>query len=146
MGAQKVYLDTSAIVKRYVIEEGSSRVDALYREAHTGNIKIGFSVWNIGEVAVVLDKYEKRGVIGDAREVFARFIGEMRLLTRLNQLSLVSLKYDVLISAIGYVFKHGIYIADAVQLASARGFDAFLTYDKRLARLAEVEGLRLYPG
>jgi len=58
----------------------------------------------------------------------------------------VSLKYDVLISAIGYVFKHGIYVVDAVQLASARGFDAFLTYDKRLAKLAEVEGFRLYPG
>ncbi|PLJ78206.1 type II toxin-antitoxin system VapC family toxin [Infirmifilum sp. SLHALR2] len=146
MGAQRAYLYTSAAVERYVTEEGSSRVDALYREAHAGNLMIGFSVWNIGEVAVVLDKYEKRGVIGDAREVFASFIGETRLLARLSQLSLVSLKYDVLASTIGYVFKHGIYIADAVQFASARGFDAFLTYDKRLARLAEVEGLKLYPG
>jgi len=58
MGAQRAYLYTSAAVERYVIEEGGSRVDALYREAHTGNIKIGFSVRNIGEVAVVLDKYE----------------------------------------------------------------------------------------
>jgi len=146
MGVQSVYLDTSAIVKRYVVEEGSANVDALYREAYRGRLKVGFSVWNIGEVAVVLDKYERRGVLRDAKAVFEKFIGETRLLLRLNQLKLVPLSHNLLISAVGYVFKHGIYIADAVQLASARGFDAFLTYDRRLARLAEAEGLRLYPG
>jgi len=136
-------LDTSAIVKRYVIEEESASVDALYEEAHAGKLRIGFSIWNIGEVAVVLDKYERRKITKDAKAIFMKFIGETRLLVKLNQLKLIPLNVELLAKAIGYVFKHGIYLADAVQLASAKEFEAFLTYDRKLARIAEMEGLKL---
>ena len=141
MGGESVYLDTSAIVKRYVAEEGSEQVDGIYDGAYAGRARIGFSVWNVGEVAVVLDKYERRGVIGDAKRVFELFLGETRLLARLNQLRLVPLSFKVIATAVSYVFKRGIYVADAVQLASARDFDAFLTYDERLARVARAERL-----
>jgi len=136
-------LDTSAIVKRYVIEEESASVDILYEKAHAGKLRIGFSIWNIGEVAVVLDKYERRKITKDAKAIFMKFIGETRLLVKLNQLKLIPLNVELLAKAIGYVFKHGIYLADAVQLASAKEFEAFLTYDRKLARIAEMEGLKL---
>jgi len=42
-----------------------------------------------------------------------------------------------------YVFKHGIYIADAVQLASAKGSNSFVTFDRKLAQIAEIEGLKV---
>lgn len=143
MSVRSVYLDTSALVKRYVWEEHSAHVDELYSEAHAGRIWIGFSVWNIGEVAVVLDEYEKRGIIENARAVFTKFIGESRLLEKLNQLKLVPLSFKIITKAVNYAFKHGIYIADAVQLTSAEGFDAFLTYDKKLAQIASLEGLSI---
>ncbi|RLG87947.1 MAG: PIN domain nuclease [Thermoprotei archaeon] len=143
MSVQSIYLDTSAIVKRYVIEEESASIDALYEKAHIGKLKIGFSIWNIGEVAVVLDKYERRGIVKDAKAIFMKFIGETRLLVKLNQLKLIPLNIDVLAKAIGYIFKHGIYVADAIQLVSAKEFEAFLTYDRKLAQIAEVEGLKL---
>ena len=141
---QSIYLDTSAIVKRYVIEEESQQVDTIYNKAHSGQIKIGFSIWNIGEVAVVLDKYEKRGILRNPKTVFSKFIGETRLLIKLNQLKLIPLNIKIIIKAIEYVFKHGIYVADAVQLASAKEFDGFLTYDKRLIQVAEAEGLKTF--
>ncbi|MBS7611728.1 type II toxin-antitoxin system VapC family toxin [Candidatus Bathyarchaeota archaeon] len=140
---RSVYLDTSALVKRYVVEEHSDRVDELYSESYAGRVRIGFSVWNIGEVAVVLDKYEERGIVEDARIVFARFIGESHLLVKLNQLKLIPLNFRVVVEAVNYVFKHGIYVADAVQLASAEGFDTFLTYDEKLAQIAKIEGLNV---
>lgn len=143
MAVQSIYLDTSVIVKRYVIEEESDQVDKIYEEAHAGKLKIGFSIWNVGEVAVVLDKYHRRGIIEDTKEAFSRFIGETRFLAKLDQLKLVPLDLRMLIKATGYVFKHGVYVADAIQLASAKGFNSFLTYDRRLAQIAELEGLKL---
>ena len=143
MNVRSAYLDTSAIVKRYVVEEHTARVDELYNEAHAGRITIGFSVWNIGEVAVVLDKYQKRGFLNNARAVFEKFIGETRFLIKINQLKLISLNSKTMILATSYVFKHGIYIADAVQLASAKGFDEFLSFDKEIAQIARIEGFNV---
>jgi len=143
MDVQSVYLDTSAIVKRYVVEEHTDFVDALYDRAHAGELVIGFSIWNIGELAVVLDKYERRGILTNAKTLFGKLLGETRLLIRLGQLTLVPLNLNVIVSATGYVFKHGIYIADAIQLASAKTFDAFLTYDRKLAQIAYAEGLSI---
>jgi len=54
-----VYLDTSAIVKRYIQEAGSDVVASLYSSAWQGSVKISFSPWNIGEVLGVLDDQEK---------------------------------------------------------------------------------------
>jgi len=143
MNVQSVYLDTNAIVKRYVVEEHTEQVDELYDKAHAGEVIIGFSTWNIGELAVVLDKYERKEVLTDAKALFEKFIGETRLLVKLGQLKLIPLNLKVIISAIGYVFKLGVCIADAIQLTSARDFDAFLTYDKKLAQVARIEGLNI---
>jgi predicted nucleic acid-binding protein len=143
MSVQSIYLDSSVIVKRYVVEEGTEKVDKVYDGAHAGRLKIGFSLWNIGEVAVVLDKYHRRQILGDAREVFTRFIGETKFLSKLGQLKLVLLDLRILPEATNHVFKYGIYFADAIQLASAREFDGFLTYDTKLAQIAKLEGLKL---
>lgn len=143
MSVRSVYLDTNALVKRYVVEEYSDHIDKLYREAHAGRIRLGFSIWNIGEVAVVLDKYEEKGIVEDAKTVFTKFIGESRLLVKLNQLKLIPLNFKVVIEAVNYVFKHRVYIADAIQVASAKKFDELLTYDKRLAQIAINEGLKV---
>jgi len=143
MSVRSVYLDTNAIAKRYVVEEHTDRIDELYDRAHAGEVIIGFSTWNIGELAGVLSKYERRGVLTNAKDLFEKFMGETRLLMKLGQLKLIPLNLDVIVSAIGYVFKHGIYIADAVQLTSAKDFDAFLTYDKKLVQVARTEGLNV---
>ena len=62
------YLDTSAIVKRYVEEPGSEVISGIYNKVLSGELKLAFSVWNIGEVLGVLDKYFKRG-----RQQFLRY-------------------------------------------------------------------------
>ena len=40
MSDQTIYLDTSAIVKRYVIEEETDRIDKIYEKAHAGKIRL----------------------------------------------------------------------------------------------------------
>ena len=49
-----VYLDSSAIVKRYTKETGTSTVDFVYRQAELGKLVVGFSIWNIGETVGAL--------------------------------------------------------------------------------------------
>ncbi|MGC9149373.1 MAG: type II toxin-antitoxin system VapC family toxin, partial [Sulfolobales archaeon] len=66
MNREIYYLDTSAIVKRYVAEPGSEVVDEVFRDAYRGSAVISFSSWNIAEAAVVFDKYSR--ILGlDAR-------------------------------------------------------------------------------
>ena len=54
---QTICLDTSTIVKRYIVEEETNRIDKIYEKPHAGKIRLSFSVWSIGETAVVPDKY-----------------------------------------------------------------------------------------
>jgi len=55
--ADAYYLDTSALVKRYVSERGSESIDQIFTNAHSGEATIASSYWNVGEAAVVFDKY-----------------------------------------------------------------------------------------
>ena len=57
----KIYLDSSALTKRYLYEAGSSAVDEIFRGAEAGDLVVAFSIWNIGEVLGVLDARRRRG-------------------------------------------------------------------------------------
>lgn len=46
MSVANIYLDSNAIVKRYVLEEESSIVDEIFDDAHRGIVRIGFSIWS----------------------------------------------------------------------------------------------------
>lgn len=139
-----IYLDTSVLVKRYVEEEGSSRVDALFESAYEGGAVLATSLFNIGEAAVVFDKKARRGeLVGSAEGAFAAMLREVRALSRLGALVLVHLSTRVLVGAVDVVLRRHVYIADALQVASCRYVRCAKLYtaDKRLASLAEEEGL-----
>ncbi len=135
----KVYLDTSAIVKRYVEEKGTDVVDNYFERSYKNDVVLVFSHFNVGECAVVFDKYERKGLI-DAKETFKTMINELYVLAKLGNLILVPVSYDIIKASIEYVFKFHIYIADAIQLASFKkeNCDEFLTFDERLKRIFET--------
>jgi predicted nucleic acid-binding protein len=60
-----VYLDTSVIVKRYVLEHGSEIVEALYSNAWNDDVEISFSIWSIVDVLGILDKYHQGRLLED---------------------------------------------------------------------------------
>ena len=62
---------------------------------------------------------------------------------KLGRLKLIPLNLKILIESTAYVFKHEIYIADSVQLASAKGAASFITFDRKLSQTAEIEGLKV---
>lgn len=142
------YLDTSALVKRYVTEPGSSTVDEIFTKSYRGMSRLSFSYWNIAEAAAVFDKYEKKLGL-DAKKLLTNLLREAKTLARLHRLILVDVSPRVLRQAIRLVLKHHIYVADALQLASAAriGSRVIVTGDKLLARIAGQEGFQvIYTG
>ncbi|MCX8183311.1 MAG: type II toxin-antitoxin system VapC family toxin [Crenarchaeota archaeon] len=139
---ERYYLDTSAIVKRYVEEYGSRTVDDLFNKAHKGSVTIVFSYWNVGEAAVVFDKYgEKLGL--ESTGVFRMMLRELRMLLRTRSAILVNVTPKIIRESVKLVFNHHLYVADAVQIVSAKQMDArmFVTGDARLAEASMAEGL-----
>ena len=136
------YLDTSALVKRYVEEHGSEIIDSIFNDAYRGVKTISFSYWNIGEAAVVFDKYERMAEL-NAKKLLKELLREVKTLARLHKIMLVGVDPFILRKSIEIVLKHHIYVADALQLVSAieSRSKLFVTADKELARIAEREGL-----
>ncbi len=141
----KVYLDSSAIVKRYVKELGSASVKAVYKKADVSEASLIFSLWNVGEVLGVLDSYMKKNLLDSGS--FARslddFAGETLRLTRLMTLEVLPLTFDLLSEAWKIVLQYHIYEADAIQIVTARSqkADIFLSADKRLLEVAAEENM-----
>ncbi len=140
------YLDSSALVKRYVEEEGSDIVRDVYRKAYSGDTVLALSAWNIGEVLGVLDKYRKRGWLAekDYAKALRSFAGETARLLRLGIMRVVPVRASLLVASWSIVLKHHLYQADALQVVTAKhvGSEIFLTGDKRLSEVASSEGLK----
>lgn len=145
MTGRSVYLDTSAILKRYLDEEGSDVVKDLFRDAYRGEVKLAFSFWNIGEVIGTLDKRLRRGQLSRDEFDFLKkgFLAEVKRFTRLGVLEVVPVHSLILADAWKLIEKYHLYQADALQIVSAKYVEAesFYTADKRLHQAAIEEGL-----
>ena len=141
-----VYLDSSAIIKRYVEEEGSNKVVYEYESAYNGKRIIAFSIWNVGEVLGVFDRAKRRKIINDIEYTVLRerFLAETERMTKLRILKIVPLKTQILVGGWKIIEKYHIYQADAIQIVSAKiiNADLFLTGDKKLHEIAKEESLK----
>ena len=145
MKGQIVYLDSSAIVKRYMKEPGSDLVRSFYLKAYSGDIKLSYSLWNIGEVLGVIDKARHMDRLDENtfKIVKERFLLETRRTTKLGLAVIVPVKTRILMDAWKLIENHHIYEADALQIATAKRLNAknFLTADSKLHEIAEKENL-----
>ena len=143
MTGKLVYLDSSAILKRYLTEEGSELVDLLYRQAERGDITLGFSVWNIGEVIGVLDRYITRDLLekDEYQKTLGLFYRESEKHVKLGSLIIEPVDHGVLVNAWVLLVKYHIYVADALQLSTARRLEAevFVSADTLLVGKAGQE-------
>jgi predicted nucleic acid-binding protein len=143
MADGRVYLDSSAIVKRYINEKGTPAVDEVFKKAEDKRLTIVLSVWNISEVIAVFDKYNRRGII-ELRPTFDKFVNELRKLINIGSVETVDISSRVIFDSIEHVLRYHIYVADAVQIASCKsyGCEKFVTADRRLHEAAEKEGIK----
>jgi len=126
------YLDTSALVKRFVAEAGSSKVQSLltgraYAELYSG-----------------LTRRHREGVLSQLQYRLACRNVERDWMALVK----VELAAEILSSARGLIERHGLRAFDAIHLASALGLQAaanepvtFVAADQRLLRAAAGERL-----
>jgi predicted nucleic acid-binding protein len=143
-----VYLDSSAIVKRYIEEKGSESIDAVYAGLEKeGSLRAAFSSWNVGEVFGAIDGRKQRGDLDDRSmaEAVKLFVGETRKFVAMRKLMVLPIDGITLEESRDLIVKHHIYQADALQLATARrsGSTMILTADRKLVACAESEGMQV---
>ncbi|MCJ7506321.1 type II toxin-antitoxin system VapC family toxin [Candidatus Bathyarchaeota archaeon] len=145
MNAQLIYLDTSAIVKRYIGEKGSEVTDTVYERSEAGSVIAAFSVWNIGETIGVLDRYHSRKLItsNEFESALSDLVGESTKMLRLNSLLLLPVTSRAMVESWRLIMTHHIYEADALQLSSCQeaGCQLFLSADNALVQAARKEGI-----
>jgi predicted nucleic acid-binding protein len=145
MTEKVVYLDSSAIVKRYVYEIGSEFIRAQYNDVYFGNVLLSFNVWNIGEVIGVFDRAHRQKRITGKQldEVMGRFSNETARLKKISRIRIITLSESILERSWDVIVKHHIYVADAIQITSAieTGCKEFYTGDEKLHKIALSYGL-----
>ena len=139
-----VYLDASALVKRYIAEAGSPEVEALIGEAQA----IGTAVISRAEVAAALARAARIGLV--AREAAAKALQAFN--TDWEHLVRLQLSEPLAARAAVLAWEHGLRGYDSVHLASALVWSetlgetvAVATYDRELWRGAKASGLSAWP-
>lgn len=139
-----VYLDASALVKRYVAEVGSVEVDRLIAEAES----VGTAVISRAEVAAALAKAARLGLLprDEAEAALQVFRAQWPDLVRLQLTEIVLAQADAL------AWEHGLRGYDAVHLAVARFWQdslgqpvALATFDRQLWQAGAATGLVAWP-
>jgi predicted nucleic acid-binding protein len=138
------YLDSSALAKRYVQEEGSDAIDRIFERAEKGEESVFFSMWNVGELAVVFDEYEREGLL-DGKQVMMTFLEEVKRLGKSRAAEIVPVSGSIVADAVTLTFRHHVYVADALQVVSCETAPTagFVTANRRLAGVATEEGLQV---
>lgn len=138
-----LYLDTSAMVKRWIAEPGSEAVADACAGATCYTAR-----YSAIEAESALSRREREGYLDPALAALARTL----LDADFASLSLVELDADLVRSARALLRLHALRAGDALQLASCLrvrdGIDAdvrFCAFDERLRGAARASGLRMVP-
>jgi len=139
-----LYADASALVKRYVSEQGSAEVVAVTTDAEA----VATTVISRAEVAAALARSVRLGVVDEngGRRAQRRFVHEWPDFVRLP------ITEALIVRAESVAWEHGLRGYDAVQLASALTWKdsiaadvTLATFDRELWDAAPHAGLRVWP-
>ena len=137
------YFDASALVKRYVRENGSTAV----RRLLSSDTPVMSRLSEV-EVASALMRLAREGALTAAERdrALAAFAADLEAIT------VVELTHDVTAEAIGLLRRHQLRAGDAMQLASCLLMQQqisealpFVAFDRRLTEVARLEGLEVQP-
>jgi predicted nucleic acid-binding protein len=139
-----VYLDASALVKRYVVERGSRETIALTADSEM----IATSTITRAEVAAALAKAVRMGIVTEdrARRAQRSFAGDWPDLVR------VPVTESLVERAEALAWEHGLRGYDAVHLASALSWQGSVgteivlaTFDQQLWEATPQAGVKAWP-
>jgi len=139
-----IYLDTSALIKRYIQEEGSEELAEWINSATlTGTATITYA-----EMSAALAKIERMQWISsdEAHSAWQIFLEDYPFLVS------IEITQTVVVLAGNLAWKHGLRGYDAVHLAAALIWQEKIgesvqmaTFDKELWKIAQKVGLKCLP-
>jgi predicted nucleic acid-binding protein len=139
-----LYLDATALAKRYVAEPSSTEAEALIGRAQA----VGTGVLSRAEVAAALAKAARAGLVTreSAAKALQAFNADWEHMIRLQ------VSEPLVARAASLAWEHGLRGYDAVHLATALAWREMLggpvsvaTYDRELWRSAQASGLSAWP-
>lgn len=146
-----IYLDSSALVKRYSLEPGTQLLNVAFQEISPG--RLACSAITILEVFSILVRKRNDGRLmqGPFERAFNQLEAEV---IQNDEFVTLDINPSVLSSALSLIAQHNINSSDAIILSSAltRQHSLQLTNDnlmfwasdKRLLRAAQAEGLTVF--
>lgn len=141
-----LYLDTSALVKRYVQEPGTIAVDTIFDKASIGALTIATSVWNMGEAFGVFDYRRRRKLLTEHefRVALQSLNTEVIGLMRTGALQVYPIRTSLLTEAWSLVLSQHLYQADALQIVTCNNSKSkvLITSDELLRKASEDLGLK----
>ncbi len=141
------FVDSSALVKRYISEIGSTWVLSLFDPALDNDILIA-AITGVEIVAAITRRARGGSIsITDAKAVCSQFRGDLQ-----SEYQVVEITENIINSAMALAEAHGLRGYDAVQLAAGREINAlciasslptvtFVSADNQLNTAAASEGL-----
>ncbi len=140
-----MYLDSSALFKRYIEESGSTSLDHLFSRAESQQLRLVFSAWNVGEVIGALDErhQQKRLTDGEFSTALLNFSEETLRMVRVGSTRILPVAGKILTASWQILQREHIYEADALQIASCKEetCELFVTGDRRLLQAAHAQGV-----
>ena len=139
-----VYLDASALVKRYVVERGTDDVAQLIGSAAA----VGTSLISRAETSAALTKAVRLGVLSrDAGAAALQvFRSEWPQLVRVQATELVLARADALSWDLGLRGYDAVHLAAAlIWQEGVRESVTLATFDRQLWDAAQMEGLATFP-
>lgn len=135
-----VYLDTSALVKLYISEDGSERVDEAVRRADTvGTSLIAYPETLSAFHRRLRQRLYDRSYYNRMRQAFEKDWKRMHI---------IDLNRSIARSTGKLIHRHGLRGFDAIHVATALHFKlwlsapmTFLCFDQKLSKAAKIEGL-----
>jgi len=133
----RLFLDSSALAKRHIGEQGSDRVVARLQEADEAVL----SVLAAPEVVSALNRRRREGRLADA----AYQARKHDLIEDIKHATVLDLTPSVVAGAISLLERFALRCSDAIHVATAIevGPDLFLSGDHRQCEAARAEGLNV---
>ncbi len=136
----RIYLDTSAFVKRYSEEQGSEIINEIFE----GNFKLVTSHWTLAEAIGAIDKKVAKKQITDEEKAFILSVLFSDILDK--NITFIKLSSDYIDPVIERILTYHISADDALQLFSCivSLSPVFLASDFPLVEAAKKEGLKAF--
>lgn len=137
------FVDTSALFKRYILEEGTEKIDDIFKQGGT------FYISDITIIEIISNLKRKNEISKELdHTVYKKIKSEFFNDIAVGNIKTSSITSRIIIKAINLIDQIYITPMDSVQLAAAlqlkaeRGHMVFICSDKKLATLAEKCGLQ----